>query len=258
LVAGSVLESDVVVNLPKLKTHAKAGITCCLKNLVGINGDKDWLPHHRIGSATRGGDEYLSPSIIKSWLTRALDSANAGGPTSATIYRKAAEVLGRLQWHTGSDQLFEGSWYGNDTIWRTVLDLNRILIYADKNGVLMSTPQRRVLHVVDAVIAGEGQGPMNPTPRPIGVILAGYSAPPVDAVAATLMGFDSSKIPAISRSYASSAGLVSSEDPGDMRVLSRGRAGRSLDELRGLVEVAFQPSTGWLGHIEAVEQPQSD
>ncbi|HEX6284792.1 MAG TPA: DUF362 domain-containing protein, partial [Pyrinomonadaceae bacterium] len=38
LVARDVMTADVVINLPKLKTHKKAGITCALKNLIGING----------------------------------------------------------------------------------------------------------------------------------------------------------------------------------------------------------------------------
>src|ERR1051325_3659818 len=33
LVAKDVIEADLVINLPKLKTHKKAGITCALKNL---------------------------------------------------------------------------------------------------------------------------------------------------------------------------------------------------------------------------------
>jgi len=49
LSSGSAIRADVCVNLPKLKTHKKAGITCSLKNLVGINGDKNWLPHHTEG-----------------------------------------------------------------------------------------------------------------------------------------------------------------------------------------------------------------
>lgn len=35
-IAKSVLEADVVINLPKLKTHRLAGMTGALKNLVGI------------------------------------------------------------------------------------------------------------------------------------------------------------------------------------------------------------------------------
>ena len=41
LVARHVIEADVVINLPKLKTHKKAGITNALKNLVGINGKRN-------------------------------------------------------------------------------------------------------------------------------------------------------------------------------------------------------------------------
>ena len=32
-VSRTVIDADVLINLPKLKTHRKAGITCCLKNL---------------------------------------------------------------------------------------------------------------------------------------------------------------------------------------------------------------------------------
>ena len=35
LIAKDVLDADLVINLPKLKTHKKAGITAALKNLVG-------------------------------------------------------------------------------------------------------------------------------------------------------------------------------------------------------------------------------
>src|SRR5207245_4895705 len=61
LVAGSVAKADVVFSLPKLKTHKKAGITVSLKNLVGINADKNWLPHHTEGHPKNGGDEHPNP-----------------------------------------------------------------------------------------------------------------------------------------------------------------------------------------------------
>ena len=51
LVARDVMEADVIINLPKLKTHKKAGVTCALKNLIGINGNKEYLPHHRTGGS---------------------------------------------------------------------------------------------------------------------------------------------------------------------------------------------------------------
>ena len=47
-------EADVVLNLPKLKAHAKAGITGAMKNIVGLNGDKNFLPHHRVEGLAPG------------------------------------------------------------------------------------------------------------------------------------------------------------------------------------------------------------
>jgi len=38
LIPNTILEADVIINLPKPKTHRKAGITGSMKNLVGING----------------------------------------------------------------------------------------------------------------------------------------------------------------------------------------------------------------------------
>ncbi len=62
-VSRSVLEADVFINLPKLKTHRKAGITCCLKNLVGINTYKNYLPHHSEGGPSEGGDQFPKDNV---------------------------------------------------------------------------------------------------------------------------------------------------------------------------------------------------
>lgn len=65
LISNTILQADVIINLPKPKTNRKAGITGAMKNLVGINGSKDWLPHHRRGSKADGGDEYLYHNLFK-------------------------------------------------------------------------------------------------------------------------------------------------------------------------------------------------
>lgn len=49
-----VLQADVIVSLPKLKTHEKVGITCALKGCVGAIAHKDCLAHHRFGSPDGG------------------------------------------------------------------------------------------------------------------------------------------------------------------------------------------------------------
>ena len=73
-----------------------------------------------------------------------------------------------------------GNWHGNDTIWRTCLDLNKIFYLGDRSGAL-GAPSRRVLNVYDGIVAGEGDGPMGPRARPLGLVAAG-EGPEVDYV----------------------------------------------------------------------------
>ncbi|HKG22691.1 MAG TPA: DUF362 domain-containing protein, partial [Blastocatellia bacterium] len=195
LVARDVIEADVVINLPKLKTHKKAGVTCALKNLIGINGNKEYLPHHRVGGSESGGDCYPGGSLVKRALEYTLDRQN----------RTSSFAVGRL-WNTASTQLHrvshlmgdrldvEGSWSGNDTIWRTCLDLNRILLYGRADRSLAQAPQRRVIHVVDSVVAGQGDGPLRPQPLPLGLILVGGNAAAIDWIGAELLGYNAGLI----------------------------------------------------------------
>lgn len=92
-----------------------------------------------------------------------------------------------------------GNWYGNDTIWRTISDINKIMIYSDKKGKVCNNPQRNFLMLVDGIISGEGQGPLAPNNKPCGLILCGTNPWYIDQVAASLMGFDIDKIPLFSK-----------------------------------------------------------
>ena len=57
------------------------------------------------------------------------------------------------------DPYREGSWYGNDTISRTVTDLNYIVNFINKEGELSdSIPQRKVLTIQMASFLGKGMG----------------------------------------------------------------------------------------------------
>jgi uncharacterized protein (DUF362 family) len=196
LVAREVLDADVIVNLPKLKTHLKAGLTGALKNLIGINGNKEYLPHHRLGGAAAGGDCYPGRSSVKRALEWAHDRGNeAGGVAARRFWRDVARVLDRARRARGDRLGVEGSWAGNDTIWRTCLDLNRILLHGRADGTLAERVQRRVVHVVDAVVAGHGDGPLAPQPLALGLLVGGHAAPAVDWVAARLLGYDPRAVP---------------------------------------------------------------
>src|SRR5581483_3467941 len=54
----TVLDADVVINIPKLKTHKKSGVTLALKSCIGLTNEKYWLPHYTAGSPAEDGDEY--------------------------------------------------------------------------------------------------------------------------------------------------------------------------------------------------------
>ena len=199
LVAREILEADLVVNVPKLKVHKKAGITCCLKNLIGINGNKEFLPHHRKGAADVGtGDNYPRAHWRLSWAEHLLDFANRylrGWPWVYRLFERVAwRSLVQRQKVDPAAQL-EGSWHGNDTIWRTCLDLNRALLYANRKGEMTDTVQRKEISIVDAVIAGQGEGPLAPDSLKTGAVLAAYNPAIGDFVAATLLGVDRETIP---------------------------------------------------------------
>lgn len=197
LVARDVIETDVVINLPKLKTHKKAGVTCALKNLIGINGNKEYLPHHRVGGAEAGGDCYPGANPLKRLLESALDRRNAvdASPSAVRRWDTVARVLDRTVRRLGDEFEVEGSWSGNDTIWRTCLDLNRILSYGRADATLADAPQRRVLNIVDAIIAGHGNGPLSPQPTPLGLLFGGDNSAAVDHVAALLLRYEPERIP---------------------------------------------------------------
>jgi hypothetical protein len=126
----------------------------------------------------------------------------------------------------------EGSWSGNDTIWRTCLDLNRILLYGRTDSTLSDTIQRRVVHVVDAVIAGQGDGPLAPDPLPLGVILVGSNPAAVDYVGAHLLGYDPERIRLIRNAFGLGHRPISSFMPSEIKLLGDWGMGPAHEVLR--------------------------
>jgi uncharacterized protein (DUF362 family) len=251
LIPRSVLEADVVINLPKLKTHRKVGLTAALKNMVGINGHKDWLPHHRCGSIKEGGDEYLYPSFLKRLQTRLGEKIDRDPFSSMNPSRRLTlRVITRLVNSFAPDPYTEGSWYGNDTIWRTVLDLNRLLIYANKKGEITDTPQRKCLTIVDAIVAGEGEGPMEPHPKSCGLLIGGANPVAIDAVLATIVGFDYRKIPLIREAFQISDLPLVTFTPDDIQISSNKSNFNNIKVGQKNDIFDFTPPFGWIEHIK--------
>jgi uncharacterized protein (DUF362 family) len=188
-------ESDVVISLPKIKTHQKTGITAALKNIVGINGDKDFLPHHRLGGTSRGGDCYPGGSRLRYLTELSYDQANRNrGNWQYGFWIKIGSILWRLSRPQSVHQLAAG-WYGNDTTWRMVMDLNLILNYGTKDGRLADSPQRTMFSLCDGIIGGQGNGPLDPEPLNLGVITFTNHGALHDVCCALLMGMDVTRIP---------------------------------------------------------------
>lgn len=250
LVPKSVLSADVVINLPKLKTHRKVGLTAALKNLVGINGHKDWLPHHREGAVTEGGDEYLRPSVIKKLKSNLEEQMLHQSKLTHKISSVSVKILKKMSSLVGDDPYEEGSWHGNDTVWRMVLDLNRLLLYADKNGVLQNKPQRKCLTIVDAILAGEGEGPMEPDPVDCSMLVCGSSSLAVDYALAELVGFDYKKIPLIINGFTIQDFPLVKFSPKDVNVIKL--SVDTLGHVKNNSEISFKftPPSGWKNHIE--------
>ena len=148
----SLYDADVYISVPKMKTHQKVGVTLNLKGLVGAVANKNQLVHWQVGYPEIHGDEYPDEkSFLKS---------------------KTAKVTHR------------GAWYGNDTIWRMVVDL--YLGMKRKTGKYFS--------VVDGIMGGEGQGPFCPTAKQSNTLIVGDDLLAVDCVATRYMGINPLKV----------------------------------------------------------------
>lgn len=251
------MEADVFINLPKLKTHKKVGLTCALKNLVGINANKNWLPHHTEGTPDQGGDQFPTASpkarLEQAWMATAKRwLRNRPGLSRLFVPLKK---LGRLIFGDTGTVIRNGNWHGNDTCWRMVLDLNKCLFFFDGTGARRRRPLR-YLTVVDGIVAGEGNGPMAPDPKPCGVILAGTHPVAVDLVAATLMGFDWRKLRLLRHCFGLRELNFVPFGPGDIEVRSnRPEWAGPLDQMRATFQ--FRPHFGWVGAVEReVPEPQ--
>jgi uncharacterized protein (DUF362 family) len=245
LVAREVVEADVLINLPKLKTHKKAGVTCALKNLIGINGNKEYLPHHRLGGPKTGGDNYPDDGSLKRALEYVSDRQNvttsyAGG----MLWHLCFALLVRASRARGDRVGMDGSWSGNDTIWRTCLDLNRILLYGRPDGTMSNEIQRRVIHIADAVIAGQGNGPLAPDPLDLGLMIGSNNAAAMDWVGAQLLAYDPGKISLVRHAFDSFRWPIANFSASTVQIVGDVGRGLSASILAPLLRTVEHP-VGW-------------
>jgi uncharacterized protein (DUF362 family) len=252
-VSKTVIACDVFINIPKLKTHKKSGITCSLKNLVGINTYRNYLPHNSIGTPMEGGDQFpnsYTRSRIETALMPSIHQYILKRPLLSRFFSPII-TLGKRVFGDNKKTIRGGSWYGNDTIWRMILDINKILFYSDTEGNMVDDPakMKKYITVVDAIIAGEGYGPKSPDAKRINMLVMGTNPVSVDAVCARLMGFDPIKIPSIRNSFNIRHFPIINQVYKDI-IIEFEQKTYNLSDFPKQCIADCNPHPGWSGHIE--------
>lgn len=259
----TILECGFIINVPKLKLHKKTGVTLSLKGVVGVAGDKASLPHYRVGDPEQGGDECQSKTLITSARQRWLYPLRGKGKNTWRLALPMGRMLMRVNQilHRGDplSGVRDGDWYGNDTIWRTIHDLNRIVFFSDQSGRLRDKPQRKYFTLVDGIVGGDGDGPLKPNPVFSGLVIAGFDPLAVDIACTRLMGLDWQKIPLFARYDLGKKYPFSSFD-GDLSMILLRSSDPDFNIPLPYVSPVhrFRPSHGWKGYVELPDAESSD
>jgi uncharacterized protein (DUF362 family) len=253
LISGTILNADVIISVPKLKTHGKAGVTLNLKNMMGIVSGKNYMPHHRPGKPPCGDAFAVAPPaafikhrFIRRKIARSLCwfESVVGRSLMKKIAHLGRELILERFWpvRQAENIIQWGDWHGNDTLWRTILDLNKVIMYCDKSGVLTNTPQRKYFSIIDGIIGQEGQGPTTGTPKHTSLLLGGRDPVAVDTIATLIMGFDPKKIKTITKTKYLEKYFLGNCDRAEIRIAY------NID--KKIPQHKFKVPRGWEKHIK--------
>lgn len=251
MVPRAVTEADIIINLPKMKTHCKAGVTGAMKNFVGTVARRHCFTNYREGAPEQGGDEYPKASFIKSMsehLERLIDGNQT--PVVRPLLSLAFRVNERIRRMLGIDGIRDGAWRGNDTVWRAILDLVRIAYYGGPDAVMADNKRRRIFTLIDGIISGEDEGPLEAKAKKTDCVLAGMNPIATDAVMATLMNHNWEKIPTIREGAAVEQWPIFEGSINDIYVHYEGTAYPLADVPELNICEPFLPAFGWRNYIE--------
>jgi uncharacterized protein (DUF362 family) len=130
-----------------------------------------------------------------------------------------------------------------------VYDLNLILQYVDKNGKIQKKPQRKYFSIIDGIIGGERFGPLNSTPKKVGVLIGGEDPVLVEYVGTRIMGFDENKVKTLNNINKISH-KIGETDFDKVIICTNNEKWNSLKTSPSKVCFKFIPAPGWKGHIE--------
>jgi uncharacterized protein (DUF362 family) len=173
-VSGTVCTSACRVSLALAKTHVTSMVTFSLKNMLSsLHPDDRILMHGHAGGNGYRGWKRLAVEFLKGdhWLVNRVT---------------------RLRGYVARVRAQLGGTAGSPMARLTPKDLAFIKSVAtmDRNLVRLTGRVKPHLSIIDAFVAMHGEGPRHGTPFRLGVAIAGTDAVAVDAVAASVMGFD--------------------------------------------------------------------
>jgi hypothetical protein len=151
-----------------------------------------------------------------------------------------------------------GNWYGNDSAWRMAVDLMRVFHFADKEGKIHTSFQRRVFSIIDGIIGGDNKGPLEPDPVPSGVLIGGENFLAVDLVATRLMGFDPLKVRMYQELLSDPEFDFGVRSLEEIEVISNEKAWENCLKDRTNRFLDFKPHPGWIGHLEILPKTKTN
>jgi uncharacterized protein (DUF362 family) len=263
-IPNTILQSDLFINIPKIKTHKKAGVTIALKNLIGINGEKAWVPHFRRGSVKSGGDEFDDKDVFLKSITTKVNVLLQGkskflwnfGKSINSIFikrffRRDLKSSTIDEYEKKALFLVNGDWHGNDTLWRSILDLNYLLFFVNRETVEVKYKARNYICLSDGIIAGEKDGPLNPSQKKVGLLALSQNPVLNDICISKIMGFNWEKIPQLKNSILLSKYFEFAGSFQNFNLIQNFNSpGFDKVNFDNLPNLKFKPSPGWLNHIE--------
>lgn len=238
-----ICSADLLISIPKLKTHQKVGVTCALKGCVGAIVLKQSLAHHRKGSCRLGGDEYPAWRPIHRFISELGDwvwSRNEGVITNCG--KVVEKVTRKLLYYMGG--FSAGSWSGNDTCWRMALDIARCVVHSQSDGSLVPEYTRKHLVITDGIIGGEGNGPLKPIPVKSGWVFFSRDPFAADYINVIAMGYDPEKIPLVIEASGIDEFPITDLKPEDVR-LRLGQEELTPLQFSAKISGAFQTPRTW-------------
>ncbi|GAI79203.1 unnamed protein product [marine sediment metagenome] len=119
---------------------------------------------------------------------------------------------------------------------------------------MAKTSRRKTLTITDAVISGQEEGPLKPSPIKSGFIIASKNFVANDLVATRIMGFDYKKIPIFRYALDSKNNLISTDKELSNIIIKSHQYGiLNFCQLREYYKMKFIPSSGWKNHVELID-----